>query len=511
MYTIAKFRDALIDNNTDLIKTIIQSPGFVNLKDAEDITPLHTAAVGGYVDVVKTLLGAGANKDAVDYCDFTPLHFAACYRNVYVVKALVDAGANKDAADNRGFTPLHIAIAGGNVDVIKTLLGAGANKDAANKDGGTPLHFAVNYGQFDVLKKLLDAGANKDAADKDGRTPLHIAAHSAAVNYTFYVVKTLLDAGADTLGKDRHGKTALDLASEYLISVGQNSSILDFLRQAMSDQELERGLRDLTEAEKQDVAKTFLHGVVTGDPLECQDALEGNIHRDLSKKIASFEGSEEDLAQLIKASKPENDINAIRSFESTGKKNALHLLAKQAAFNITLDPSRENGPTYAEMFLDILVNDGEGAEGVKMDINARDVQGKTPLHIAIIAGNIGIIPQLALHRADLNAKFIYKGKEITPLEYALMEGNEVLARAIINMGQDYGCDTTEEHPNIVNLAEFALCKGMMELYEILEAIEEAKMAAHAPSDGAGGGAASSAHFDGADVTLLAEAPEAPAE
>lgn len=57
------------------------------------MTPLHSAASGGYVEVADLLLGSGADIEANDFLRRTPLHIAAGNGHLDVIKLLVDRGA----------------------------------------------------------------------------------------------------------------------------------------------------------------------------------------------------------------------------------------------------------------------------------------------------------------------------------------------------------------------------------------------------------------------------------
>jgi len=75
-----------------------------------------------------------------------------------------------------GLTPLHHAVRQGNVAAVVALLEGGAKINDTNYvDRTTPLLEAAINGQFDVAMKLLEKGADPNFADKRGMTPLYAA------------------------------------------------------------------------------------------------------------------------------------------------------------------------------------------------------------------------------------------------------------------------------------------------------------------------------------------------
>jgi ankyrin repeat protein len=184
----------------------------VETAPAEDgKTALHIAAQDDETEVVKLLLDKGANINQQDNNGKTALHIAAQYGETKVVELLLDRNANIDQQDNNGKTALHIAAECGETEVVKLLLDRNANIDQPDNNGKTALHIAAECGETEVVKLLLDRNANIDQPDNNGKTALHIAAQYGETE----VVKLLLDRGADINQQDNNGKTARHIAAQY--------------------------------------------------------------------------------------------------------------------------------------------------------------------------------------------------------------------------------------------------------------------------------------------------------
>ena len=64
----------------------------MNVKDVQEMTPLHYAAHHGHVDAVRVLEELGAFLEACDGDGAKPLHWAANQGRVEVVKTLIELG-----------------------------------------------------------------------------------------------------------------------------------------------------------------------------------------------------------------------------------------------------------------------------------------------------------------------------------------------------------------------------------------------------------------------------------
>jgi len=91
--TDALFR-ATIEGNTDMVKSLLSSPGAdVNATDERGNTPLLEAARYGHDDICRVLIAAGANLKAKDKDGKTALMLAVQNSHDDVVRVLKQAGA----------------------------------------------------------------------------------------------------------------------------------------------------------------------------------------------------------------------------------------------------------------------------------------------------------------------------------------------------------------------------------------------------------------------------------
>ena len=177
------------------------------------ITPLHAACEGGHVDVVRQLiLEMQCELSPKDECRSTPIHNAALHGQKHVIKLLVEEfGCNAGEMGKYRWTPLHFACQGGHANVVLLLIAEmQCNRSAKDVDGNAPIHIAALHGQEYIIKLLVERfGCNAGEKNRYGITPLHLGCQGGHVN----VVRSLItDFNVDIMSTDIRGRTAFDIA-----------------------------------------------------------------------------------------------------------------------------------------------------------------------------------------------------------------------------------------------------------------------------------------------------------
>ncbi len=94
--------DAILDNQLDAVKTLLQYGQSVNEIDEYGFTPLIEAAIGNHLEIAQLLLSYGAHPNQVDMLGGTALHWAAENNNVVLAQLLLEKGANANAYNSSG-------------------------------------------------------------------------------------------------------------------------------------------------------------------------------------------------------------------------------------------------------------------------------------------------------------------------------------------------------------------------------------------------------------------------
>jgi uncharacterized protein len=189
----APLAEAIHQQNTSRIESLLREKSDVNAAEADGMTPLHWAVHLDQPELVNRLLAAGADVKAASRYDVTPLSLACTNGNAGIVAALLDAGADPNASLRGGETALMTAARTGKVEAVRALLDKGASVNARERTGQSALMWAADEGHADVVQLLIDRGADYRIRLKSDFTPLHFAARDGRTA----VVETLLKAGAD--------------------------------------------------------------------------------------------------------------------------------------------------------------------------------------------------------------------------------------------------------------------------------------------------------------------------
>ena len=138
------------------------------------------------IDDIKNELGAGIDVMSRDAEGITPLHSASMYGTEETIRALLAAGADISARNECGSTPLHSAASRGTAETIKALLDGGADVMAEEADGWTPLHRAAACFECPAenIYVLLATGASVMAEDEEGMTPWDYAQENSKLKGT---------------------------------------------------------------------------------------------------------------------------------------------------------------------------------------------------------------------------------------------------------------------------------------------------------------------------------------
>ncbi|EXU95103.1 ankyrin repeat protein [Metarhizium robertsii] len=212
----------------------------VNVRDENGCTALHGAAAKGCNSIIICLLDKGADVTATDKDGWTPLDVATINGHVAAMALLQGKGKpaegiaaarlalkmirNEDTAHimremaqrkltgSDGVSGLRSAVNCKHAHRLLALLGTGVDIDELDPVGGaTALTLAAWFNEEKIAKLLLENGAAVDAMDSDGRTALHVAVEGGYCD----LVALLLQNGANVEARFC-GWTPLLLAAKRL-------------------------------------------------------------------------------------------------------------------------------------------------------------------------------------------------------------------------------------------------------------------------------------------------------
>lgn len=165
---------------------------------------------------VLKMLAAGAEVDFRPPSREQPsaLLEAVRYNNIGVVQLLLQRGALSDSADLCSRRSLTLSTSGrGDVAITKLLLDYGASVNSVAFDKRPPLLEAIRSNQESKISLLLKHGANPHiVVGRNGMSLLHVA---AAKNATAGIIGMLVRYGILVDSQDHWGRTPLQVATEH--------------------------------------------------------------------------------------------------------------------------------------------------------------------------------------------------------------------------------------------------------------------------------------------------------
>ncbi len=141
---------ALQASSLNAVTALLKSPEIkVEVRNAQDESPLMLAAFQGLTTICKKLIDADAD---VNKPGWTPLHYAATHGHVEVINLLLNHYAYIDAASPNGTTPVMMAAEYGTTAAVKLLLESGADVQLKNALGLSALDFAQRAQRPDAIE-----------------------------------------------------------------------------------------------------------------------------------------------------------------------------------------------------------------------------------------------------------------------------------------------------------------------------------------------------------------------
>ncbi|KAL8775315.1 MAG: hypothetical protein Q9209_000322 [Squamulea sp. 1 TL-2023] len=181
-------------------------------KDAENITPLHWAAINNHYALCDFLIKHGANVNALGGVnEATPAHWAVQRCHYYTFSLLLAHGADPNIADAGGYKMIHLATFDGNAFMLLlVLLHPSVAIDDRDAQGHTALMWAAYNRLPAIMDLLLRFGASISVTDETGFQPLHWA----LVRGSPPCIIKLLENGADRFAVTSSEKTPATVAKE---------------------------------------------------------------------------------------------------------------------------------------------------------------------------------------------------------------------------------------------------------------------------------------------------------
>ncbi|MFO1259176.1 MAG: ankyrin repeat domain-containing protein [Gammaproteobacteria bacterium] len=258
---IGLWKGSKIRKYDDLFSFLLRRQANPKLADARGFTLLHYAASQNNTIVVKELIDLDCFVDQVNIDGVTPLHIAAMFNHVAIFKLLVKHQSNielqaypsfalKTKISNRDaqMNALGFAFDMGNPAIINECITLYIKnnqieklRDIKTANGETLLHYFVAQGDLKCVLKLLKVGCCPLVQDNQGYSSIHAAVSTGNLKILRELVNSFeRDKSKLNLELLTHeGKTAWMLANEL-----NQSDIAKYLRSKGSKRIIETEIRD---------------------------------------------------------------------------------------------------------------------------------------------------------------------------------------------------------------------------------------------------------------------------
>ncbi|KAJ5980250.1 hypothetical protein N7481_007548, partial [Penicillium waksmanii] len=303
----------------------------------------------------------------------TALHLAVMFRRPRIILFLLEKGAVIDIANDEGITPLQLAANLDNCEAISLLLQHCAQIEARALSGPTALQYAAWKGHWIAFDLLLIGGADINVWNKQGETLLH---EQARHGLNASVVTKLLNQGANIEARTSQGYTPLQCAA-----INGNKTIFNLL--------LERGAKIDIETAK---GETILHLTPPANQ-NCLDILKAALSEGLDVKATSSQGWTP-LHKTVYTGTGSLDVSDDKTVDY------IELLLKYgSSVNDRTPPLHlaTTAPIPRASLVEYLIKKGS-------DVNSKNNEGKTPLHLAAERGRESVFRALMAAGADLSIK-----------------------------------------------------------------------------------------------------------
>ncbi|XP_047095447.1 E3 ubiquitin-protein ligase KEG-like [Lolium rigidum] len=314
---------------------------------------LHHLVCEGDAAGVRDLLAEAASKgnaslirsllETQNTDGHTALHLACRRGSAELVEAIVAYQENVDILDKDEGPPIVFALAAGSPQCVRALIRRSSNVNSTLREGLGPslAHICAHHGQPECMEELLMAGADPNAVDGDSESILHIA---VAKRYTDCAIVILENGGCSSMSiPNSQNKTPLHLCIETW-----NATLVKRWVEVASEEEI----------------------------LEAID-------------VPSPVGTALCMAAALK-----------KEHEKEGRELVRILLAAGA------DPTAQDAPhCRTALHTAAMINDAELVKIILeagVDVNIRNAQNTTPLHVALNRGANSCVGLLLAAGANCN-------------------------------------------------------------------------------------------------------------
>ncbi|MBJ2176144.1 ankyrin repeat domain-containing protein [Aureibaculum sp. A20] len=358
-----------LKGNLPVMKHLISNGAKTDILDDKGSTVLLFAAGGGQTnpELYNLLLANGATINETNPKGANALHqLIGRAKNLNELDYFIKKGLKLSATDKSGLNTIDYAARSGNKEIIELLIKKGISYKDTNSDGGNAFLEAATVGRgggnsLAFFKYLEGLGISPNITNKKGVNPIH---KLASGNKDKAIFDYFIEKGVDPTKADSEGNTAL------INAAGRNN--LEIITYFVD--------KNVAINAKNKVGKSALTNAVAANS---PDVVSFLINK--GADINSLDKDNNNLAYYLVDSYSKRNIKQFNEKWDLLTKKGLEMLHIQKENNNLMHLAVTKNDTD---LLDKIAN-------IKVDINAKNSNGLTPLHIAAMTtDNAKIIKHL---------------------------------------------------------------------------------------------------------------------
>jgi ankyrin repeat protein len=420
-------------------------------------------------ETIKHLLskeGNGVNKLTHD--GRTYIFWAAYKDNLELMNYLVEKGAKTDVIDSHGYSVLNFAAVTGqtNIKLYDFLIKHGANPKAEkNHDGANALLLVAAFLKEEKLVSyFLSQNGDINTTDTNGNGIFNYATKGGNLK----MLQWLIDKGVSYKNLNAKGGNAMISASQGRRGKENTLEVYDFLESKgvqvnVTGNNGRNPLHAIAYDTKDlEIFKYFInHGVDVNQQDDGGDSPFMNAAYRNDLNVVSF------LWPNVKDinAKDENGRSALTMAINRNKVEVAQFLIEKGADVFTID---KNGNTLAYYLLNTFKSEESGVFDSKLkvlkasglDVTLTQEKDKTLYHLAVEKNNLELLKRISTFKIDVNAK---NNEGLTPLHLAAMKAkNQDILKYLIAIGADKTMKTDFEE----SVYELAKENELLQKYSI---------------------------------------------
>lgn len=459
------------------------------------------------VEMARILNSKKSDSQIVDQNGNSSLLIASRNGQLESITKLLDRGFDINLQNKRADSALHLATRNGHRGVVLKLIDKGISINMKNKNGNTAAHDAAYCGHIDIITALLASGINMSILNKMGWTAFDLSCltNNVDIAYTFipYISGTPIPTPTSTsilalmvLWRCHpNDERVLHLLENFHIKVDTKDwkNYDTYLLHSVALFGFNKAVSGLVDAGVDINCKDDSHMTVLWKVCSRGDASMAQLLLSLAADIPPLDFNSKDQSTIIPTSRSfiirsiairqillstYIQRKKLNKYASIGDKKSLEKLAKMSTRLLSAKDSQGLSPLHCAIIhhqrqaVQLLLG-----RGVSVNILTKDFD--SPLHLACRYGCSGSLLNLILCQPKLDVNIENKNG-FRPLHEAILIANTELVIVLMNRGASIDAET-KMHDTALSLAiaKGPSCTSILELLhrkDVMDKVSNSKEA-----------------------------------